>query len=210
MIPSLSWSCSNSYCLSLLESKKDKPKDVDEQRDKEDDLAALLQHNFSQQEQTPDEVFAQQANDNPLHKILCSQGGSIYEILHCVALENWHCAPQQCDKEENRKLVWKDRSKALNFLFGLPRWGVSHRELLQMILTEYHFCKPHVKPKEHIRRDMVKERKELLPIRYNNINATYLNKKKSKIFKFFFFLLQTKACWLCSSVGPSLLQYRER
>lgn len=64
-----------------------------------------------------------------------------------------------------RTLVWRDRSLALNFLFGLRRWKVSTKELFALVLEDYHFADS-VRAADHISRDLEQERTHLKPLRY--------------------------------------------
>jgi hypothetical protein len=64
-----------------------------------------------------------------------------------------------------RTLVWRDRSLALNFLFGLRRWKVSTKELFALVLEDYHFADS-VRVADHISRDLEQERTHLKPLRY--------------------------------------------
>jgi hypothetical protein len=97
-------------------------------------------------------------------QLVQSRGGTIDEIFQAAVIENIRC-------EKDGKLVWRDKNLALAFLFGVPRWGVSHCELLRLVLTYYHLSNEKT-IRSHRARVLEDERKDLLLLRYALITSS--------------------------------------
>lgn len=88
-------------------------------------------------------------------------------IFKFVALSNWKQIEESSGEDScatKRIAVWRDRSLAINFLFGLSRWKMTNKDLFTLILEFYHFSSE-ADVMSHLSRDLEKERKELRPIR---------------------------------------------
>jgi len=59
---------------------------------------------------------------------LSIRGGTLQEIFKFVALSNWKQIEESSGEDScatKRIAVWRDRSLAINFLFGLSRWKMT-------------------------------------------------------------------------------------